>query len=307
MQGFFLGRARRAGVVAFTAVFAGALITSVGMVGADEVSIDFESFSTGNPNGQSGWSKTGAYDAEIVADTGVPGFGTRTLRVSNSVTSGSFGDQLFSSSLADDAGELAPPAGDAESGGMSGGTRRPYYEGEFQFTSADRSGAEQPNLLLGVSPDRGDGARMSLLRLLDTPTGFEIRFFDYDTATGTFTTEPGTLVAGGLSRTAVHTVLIKMFFVEGPANDVVEIHVNGALALTGTSWEDYFRDNQPPGTRTVDSLLFRAFGTAQPGLAGDGFLFDNVRQFSGLTPAVGGIVVEQPAQAVAVDGLSFVG
>ena len=67
-----------------------------------------------------------------------------------------------------------------------------------------------------------------------------------------------------------------MDFVNGAANDVVRVYVDGTLVHTGTSWEDYFRDCEGNETRTVDSLLFRSTGTAAPANAGKGFLIDNV-------------------------------
>jgi hypothetical protein len=36
--------------------------------------------------------------------------------------------------------------------------------------------------------------------------------------------------------------------------------------------------------RTVDSILFRTGGTAAPATSGNGFLFDNLSQFSGIEP-----------------------
>ena len=86
-----------------------ALLVAVGVLGfsavaaADTVdSINFESYATGNINGQNGWSKSGPYDVKVVnADRF--GFG-QALQISNAVTSGSFGDQAFSPGLTDPAG-----------------------------------------------------------------------------------------------------------------------------------------------------------------------------------------------------------
>mgnify|MGYP003619289166 CR=1 FL=1 len=67
-----------------------------------------------------------------------------------------------------------------------------------------------------------------------------------------------------------------MDFIDGPANDVVRVYVDNAMVHAGTSWEDYFRDCEGNPTRPVDSLLFRASGTAAPATAGQGFLIDNL-------------------------------
>ena len=65
--------------------------------------ITFESptYTTGDINNQNGWMKTGTYDVAVVSLASFsdrsPGFtGDQALRLSNSVTSGSFGDQTFS-------------------------------------------------------------------------------------------------------------------------------------------------------------------------------------------------------------------
>ena len=73
-----------------------------------------------------------------------------------------------------------------------------------------------------------------------------------------------------------------MEFVDGPANDVVEIYINGTLVHTGTSWEDHFRfDPEQSGNGgqivyPVNTLIFRAAGTAVPASLNGGYLFDNV-------------------------------
>ncbi len=81
--------------------------------GADTIGpITFEptTYATGDINGQNGWLKTGPYDVAVasVADFAAAsgyGFGTQSLRVSDAITSGSFGDQTFSPGLLSSAGE----------------------------------------------------------------------------------------------------------------------------------------------------------------------------------------------------------
>ena len=90
-------------------------------------------------------------------------FRGQSWRYSNEFATTSFGDQSFSPSVANEAGETA-----AVNNGLSGGTRQATYEASWDFSSA-QPGAEQAGLQLGVSPDRGDGARMSLVRMLDDP------------------------------------------------------------------------------------------------------------------------------------------
>ena len=86
------------GLVAVSSAFAG--VTKADKVGP----ITFEpsqGYAVGNINGQQGWLKTGGYDVAVASVATFPaasgyGFGTQALRLSNSVTSGSFGDQTFS-------------------------------------------------------------------------------------------------------------------------------------------------------------------------------------------------------------------
>lgn len=209
---------------------------------ADSVSVNFESptYTLGTINAQNGWSSLGAagsgcalYDHAVANSLGTLGFGGQSLRISNAVVSGCFSDQTFSKSLVDEAGETA-----AINSGFSGGTRQKHFEAQFSIASASPS-AQQNGLYLSVSPDRGDGARMSYLRFEDNAGGIDVFFDDYSAA------DFNEVLVSTLDRTVPHTIKFSMDFVDGPANDVVKIYVDGNLAHTGTSWEDYFRDNQP--------------------------------------------------------------
>jgi uncharacterized repeat protein (TIGR01451 family) len=246
----------------------------------------------GSIDGQQGWGGSGTpvdplIDQAVVLNTAYPAaatgtFATQSFRMSNAHTSGSFGDQVFSPSLTDEAGELS-----AVSDGFADGARQTRFEATWDFTSA--TGAPQPGLSTVVSPDRGDGARMSWIQMTDTGgTGLEVNFQDYQRGVvepvGTCVTGDNfvvTNVATGLSRTSAHEIKLQMDFIDGPANDIVRVWVDGALVHTGTSWEDYFRECEGNPTRPVDSVLFRVGGTAAPGTIGNGFLFDNLTLFSG--------------------------
>lgn len=243
---------------------------------------DFEApdYAPGSVDGQQGWGAQGLaipvnpnLDQEVVTNVDAPpSFGAQSWRFSNAFTQGSFGDQVFSPSAPDEAGE---PSADA--GGLSGGTRQTRFTAQWDFSSAN-PGAEQTGLGITASPDRGDGARMSWVRMEDHADGLAVLFNDFQKGD-----DPGcsgdfvqTEIASGLDRAAAHTVAIVMDFVDGAANDVVQVYVDGGLAHTGTSWEDYFRDCEGNPTRTVDSLLFRSSGTAAPATDGFGFLIDNL-------------------------------
>ncbi len=239
-------------------------------------STTFDTFALGSVNGQDGWSATGPYDQEIVDNIyAYPTFGCKTLRVSNAVTSGSFGDWIFSKSAVNEAGETT-----AVNGGFSGGTRQNHLD--LQFDLAPTSTDQQPGLQVAVAPDRGDGARMSFVRFEDMADGIHVQFFDYSSSTFNQTD------VATLTRTAPHTIKFSMEFIDGASNDVVKLYIDGNLVKTGTSWEQYYRDlsQLPP---TVDSLLIQArdnVGGNVPANLGNGYLFDNLGVTTSTTPPV---------------------
>ena len=254
--------------------------------GADTLpTIDFENppYSVGSIDGQDGWAGSGgsainpAYDQGVVATT-VAGFDDQSFRMSNAVTSGQFSDWPYSPSLANEAGESS-----AVSNGFSAGPRQTHFEASLDIASTV-PGALQSGLQISMAPDRGDGARMSFLKVRDTSTGLTVDFADYQSGDGTCaggdfeTTE----VASGLNRAATHSLRLSMDFVDGAANDIVAVYVDGVLKHVGTSWEDYFRECESNPTRTVDSLIVQArtqqgeTPTTWSANDGNGFLIDNV-------------------------------
>ena len=235
--------------------------------------ITFEppTYVVGNINAQNGWLKTGAYDAAVTSVSAFPaasgyGFGTQALRVSDAVTSGSFGDQTFSPGLLSPAGESVA---------------KPHFEASFRIGTTQTG--LQPGLHMSVSPDNGTGARMSYLRFEDQLDGVHV-FFDDVTdpgPVGTQATFNETDIAT-LSRTRAHSIRFVIDFRSGPGNDVVRIFIDGKKKATGTTWEDYYRFDQeqtPTGNQvpTVAKLLFRESGTANPLNFGGGFLVDGVK------------------------------
>ena len=259
---------------------------------ADSAVVNFEGYTLGSISGQDGWSNAvnPAYDQEVVTNSyGYSAFGDKSLRMSNAVTSGSFGDWVFSKSLTNEAGETA-----ATNAGFSGGSRQPYFEAQWDIASTV-PGAEQPGLQLSMSPDRGDGSRASFLRVKDLPGGLTVEFVEV-TGTGSSVSFDLFVVATGLSRSVPHTLRLSIEFVDDQSNDVVKVYVDGSLVKTGTSWENYYRfdteANAEQTVRTVDSVIFqaRSSGGTAPNTDGNGFLIDNLSLFSGPTPSV----VESP-------------
>jgi hypothetical protein len=271
------------------AVAAAALTVTAAVALADTIGpITFEppTYVVGDIHGQDGWSSSGPYDHAVAAQSLYPSFGSQVLRISNAVTSGSFGDHTFSKDHANEAGENS-----AEGDGTSRERHR-FFDVKFDIASAVPT-AEQPGLQVVASPDRGDGARMSWVQIRDTPTGLEVNFNDYrDNAPfgGAVGDAAGcgaedafvqTTVASGLDRTVPHRIRITMNFREGSRDDQVRVYVDNVLRHTGTSWEDYFRYCEGNPTRTVDSVLFRTSGAPAPATLGKGFLIDRLLTFTG--------------------------
>ena len=277
-------RARRVLVpLLFVAALAGAqLLTGATALASGPTTTSFEAFTVGDVNGQNGWTSghgssfCPVYDVGVVSNTyGYPSFGAQSLRISNAIACGSYNDQTFSPSLTDEAGETS-----ASTSTYSGGTRQPFFEAQWDFASTV-PGSEQPGLSVVASADRGDPSRMSWVQMTDTPSGLALNFEDYQESIQNFVTTP---IATGLDRTVPHTVKMTIQFIDGPANDVVKVYLDGALIHTGTSWEDYYRDWAGGIPAPVDSVMFRVAGTAVPAVSGNGFLIDNFSEYSGPAP-----------------------
>jgi uncharacterized protein YkwD len=250
--------------------FAGAVAALADSVGP----ITFENppYIVGDINGQQGWLKGNPlFDVKVVKvgsypDAAAYGFGGQALRLSDAYTSGTFGDQTFSP-------PLLQPAGEAS------GLQK-HFEAGFRIGTTQAT--LQPGSHFSVSPDDGNGSRMSYLRFEDQADGVHV-FFDDVTDPGPF----GTVATFNeteiavLSRTRAHSIRFSIDFKPGPGNDVVRIYIDGHLKITGTTWEDYYRydpeqlgnGNQVPQT---SKLIFRESGAPDPLNAGQGFLVDGV-------------------------------
>lgn len=287
----------------------GMLLAPITPAFADSVSVNFENppYLIGSISGQDGWSNAvnPAYDQGVVANTfGYSSFGSQSFRISDAVTSGSFGDWVFAKPLTDAVGEAS-----ASAGTFSVGTRQRHFEMQFDIASASPS-SQQPGLHVSVSPDRGDGSRMSYLRFQDDAGGIDVFFDDvqgtFDSGTTNCPTSlkyplgtkcanfVETQVASGLNRSTAHTVKLTMDTLDGPSNDVVKVWIDGILVHTGTSWEDYYRfDNEAaaePSPRIVKTVIFQSRTgsgpVTNPADLGKGFLFDNFSMSSGPIPPV---------------------
>lgn len=270
-------------LVVFFVLFA----LSTQSVSADTHSINFENppYMAGTINAQDGWASLGSigsgcaiYDHAVFAHALFPTFGNQSLRISDAVTSGCFGDQTFAKPLVNAVGEV-----DATAGSFTEGTRQKHFEMQFDIASASPS-AQQPGLHISVSPDRGDGSRMSYLRFEDGAAGIDVFFDDVQG-----TTNPAnfveTQIATGLNRAIPHKIKLVMDVVNGPSNDIVKVWIDGTLVITGTSWENYYRfdteSSAEQSPRITKTIIFRSGGGAVPANLGKGFLFDNLSLSSG--------------------------
>ncbi|HET8952753.1 MAG TPA: DUF11 domain-containing protein [Solirubrobacteraceae bacterium] len=245
-----------------------------GVAAADTVTTTFEppTFHPGSVNGQDGWHSAGpsdipalphGYDQEVVPVSGIPGFGTQSLRHSNGYNepTGEFLFQTYSRPTAQPAGESQPNT---------------EFVGDFSFISTIPA-AQQPGLFMTISPDNSTGGRMSAVRLVDEVDGIRAIVFDTPDETGAFEAYD----AGLYRRDQVHRVRFWMKFVPGPDNDIVRIFIDGTdigqkLGVCFTTWENFYRRVQLVPVPVTNSIQFRASGGEVPALVGHGFLFDNV-------------------------------
>ena len=211
-------------------------------------------WAAGPLNNQYGWKVAPQYDVAVA-----PVEGGQALRVSNAVTANSFGDMLHSK-------PVLKPAGENEATNV--------LVNEFKFTAPN---AYVPGLFVTVSPDDGQGGRMSRLRFDDTDTGVKVSFADASFEDQYFTT---------LTRGETHSIKFESTFVKGDDNDVVRIFIDGQQMMRGGSWENYYRANQDDGGEernpgAVDRLIIRTSGNVPaPASSGKGFLFDDVTSTS---------------------------
>ena len=190
--------------------------------------------------------------------------------MSNACASGEFFYQTYSAQEPRQVGEARP---------------NKVFIAEFAFLPT--TPAHQPGLFMSVSPDSGEGSRMSWVGLQDTADGIQVSVNDTPEVDGEFVAHPGPL----LGRSSPHRIRFWIKVNQGIDNDLVRIAVDGVdLGQCFTTWENYYRtapEQAPPPNRntpaTINSLQFRSSVPGPPALVGDGYLFDNVS----ITPANG--------------------
>jgi hypothetical protein len=219
--------------------------------------ITFESpYTLGNINLQQSWSNTGLYDANVAnvstfaAASAYGAYGVQALQISNYKTSGSFGDQTFAPLLGHPAQQ---------------GTSLTHFVATFSIGTTTT--AQQSGLAISVSPDNGQGARMSYLRFEDQSDGVHV-FFDDLRNTKAFKDRDIATLTRGFPHTIGFSLDLKA------TTDSAKITIDGKLAASGTTWESYYPLAGEP-VPNVATMLFRASGTASAS-QGQGFLIDNL-------------------------------
>ena len=262
----------RTAIVGLLATFVSIALLPCGVAAADTVETNFEAplFHLGSVHEQDGWqigvpgdipSLPHGYDQAVVANSGAPAeFGGQSLRFSNgyNVTGPTeYHFQTYSKPTKEAAGESLANT---------------EYTAQFSFIST-KPAAEQPGLFAAISPDEGEGGRMSYIGLEDTPKGIKVIFFDTPKPDGEFAEYD----LGTLPRDKPHTIKFWMKLNPGPNNDFVRILIDGRdVGECFTTWENLYR-HQSQAVPTTNTLLFRSSGEQEnKSLVGGGYLFDNV-------------------------------
>ncbi|MDB5432933.1 MAG: type secretion C-terminal target domain, partial [Caulobacter sp.] len=236
----------------------------------------FQNFGLGAiTSGENGWTVAGSHDQEVVDLGGEHG---HVLRMSSDPSNNDFSGPV---SVA-----LTPHTGEP-------GTSAAYSTATMSFDLKPVAGADGSRLEVDLGntqhTDRnnfmvieniGGGIRFAVANP-DT-TG------DFPDAGGAFPTDWHTL-ATGIDASVWHHVEIKVDYIDGPDNDVIEIFVDGVSIGTTTTFENY-HDGSPNGvgldhdvaaeSYQTDAIFFRGADNGQPqdGPNGQnqGFYFDNL-------------------------------
>jgi uncharacterized repeat protein (TIGR01451 family) len=146
------------------------------------------------------------------------------------------------------------------------------YTAQFSFISIKPT-VQQPGLFVSISPDEGEGGRMSYIGLEDAPNGINVTFYDTPEANGDFVQYD----LGTLPRDVPHTIKFWIKLNPAPNSDLVRIYIDGRdIGQCFTTWANFYRSVLQP-VPVIDTLQFRSTGEHENlSLAGGGYLFDNV-------------------------------
>ncbi len=148
--------------------------------------------------------------------------------------------------------------------------------------------AYQPGLFLSVSPDSGEGSRMSWVGLQDTAEGIQVSVNDTPDVDGEFVAHPGPLLephavrtgsgSGSRSTRALTTTWCESL---STVWTLVSASRRGRTTTAPLRSRHHRRTVNTPAT--INSLQFRSSVPGPSALAGNGYLFDNVS----ITPSNG--------------------
>lgn len=223
-------------------------------------------------NGQGGWAVSNPAFNQTVVDLGG---GNKALQITNTVTSGSFGDQTFAprpgGAPADTVNNPSNGAPGFFAGESSTGAGYNRFIASFDFRSV--LSTVDNGARITISPDNGTGGRQGFISLNSTAAGVTVETFDVDSG-GNFV---GPTTLGTFGFASWHNLRYEIDFIDGNNNDIARIFLDNTLVSTICSWEQFYDVVQPaihPLGVPVQTLLFRLSGTAAP--TAQGFYIDNV-------------------------------
>jgi len=220
-------------------------------------------------NGQDNWyvDLAANFDEKILDLGSLACRGKGVWQLSNKIVSGGFGNQPISPIQATSAGESTvrdPGGGDSMAVSF--------------YIRTVSSNADGSAFTLSLSPDSAD--RHTHLRFVNDINGDN--GFNMYTADGAALTTH--IVKTQMTRAQWMHIKIESENPDGSSNDIVRIYVDGVLAGTYTSWEDW-RTALPATTLSISRVLFRM--SALPSAEGpfvdnqaQGFYIDDFRQWT---------------------------
>ncbi|MEO1198391.1 MAG: NosD domain-containing protein [Pseudomonadota bacterium] len=237
---------------------------------------DFEDFGLGPiTDGENGWAIAGNKDQEIIDESG-----DRAFRMSSDPNSGDFGGP-YAPRLDVAAGESGTTAGaDSMLATFKVKAVQPGDDSRLEVDLGNDARSDRVNFL--VIENTAGGIRIATSEPLPNglwDTGGD--FNDFAAFTGNRT------IIDGLDNSIEHEISLKLNFVDGSDNDVIEIFVNGEKVGETTTFENYreFHLGEDHAAaqeaNQASTLFFRASaggGAPQDGSGGQnqGFIFDDI-------------------------------
>jgi len=260
-------------------------LSSIALNGAS-ISIGFEAgqgYITGSISGQNGWFVANSnYDQGVT--NAAAHSGTQSFRWSNTVSDG-----IVQSIVAPHLGTCSGETGATCDGGSTALTPGfNHFSQDFWFRSV--STTSDTGLSVNLSVDDGSGRRMSFFRIIDDGGSLDTFYLPYNFNTQDF---PSLAVQTGLTWGTWYHALVDVTLVDGSKNDVVKVYLGtgavlGAsdLKVTGTSWEQYYPDNQPQGTPIGANTSLMRLSASANGNKVQGVYLDDLTYTSNSTAAV---------------------